>query len=714
MAIDPYANCPGGTGKKIKFCCPDLVQELDQLHHMIESEQRQASLDRIRMLDLKFPGRACLLTAKAQLERALGLNEAAEQTVTQLRGKQPDNPVVLAEAALIEADKHGAVAGVALLQQAIAACGQEFPLAVFETIASIGPMLLNEGHFYAFRGHLLLELQLQPQDEQVWRTLAQVLASPQISPLMKQDLAYEAPATEVPWRSEFEAAALEAARGAWAVAVKKFEALAVREPRAASLWQHLAVLRGWLADEAGMVEALRRFAALDVPLDDAVEAEALAQQIDPQPYDHVEQVVLTFPIRDMEKLIAGTSLDKRIVRLGLDPAQLAGQDQPPPKSAFWLLDRPQPATGVDLPASEVPRIVGRALVFGRETDREARVEIDLPRDDVANAKQLLTAVAPEALGEPTEDVIGKSTRAERILTWNLRLPDDTPPTRVPQLAADHRRRALLDVWPQTKLELLGGKTPTEAAADPNQRIKVLAAILNLELMLDAPEVPELANELRRQLKLPVLETIDPTGVDMNALSLLRFVRVDVKKLTDEQLSDAYEKTLATGLRLALARIAPEVLERPAMESKYERSTIYGMMAGLERDADRVLERLAQARSAAEKAGKSCARWDLEEFVLRLQRQDSREATALLQHLQSKHGNEPGVRQALMQLLYEAGVIGPDGRPTAGAGAGVRAGGSAEAVGMSITGPEPAPGKIWTPGGDAPTGKKTALWTPGMD
>ena len=25
MAIDTYAPCPGGTGKKIKFCCSDLV-----------------------------------------------------------------------------------------------------------------------------------------------------------------------------------------------------------------------------------------------------------------------------------------------------------------------------------------------------------------------------------------------------------------------------------------------------------------------------------------------------------------------------------------------------------------------------------------------------------------------------------------------------------------------------------------------------------------
>ena len=30
MSLDPYAPCPGGTGKKIKFCCPDLVGDLEK------------------------------------------------------------------------------------------------------------------------------------------------------------------------------------------------------------------------------------------------------------------------------------------------------------------------------------------------------------------------------------------------------------------------------------------------------------------------------------------------------------------------------------------------------------------------------------------------------------------------------------------------------------------------------------------------------------
>jgi hypothetical protein len=61
MALDAYSFCPGGTGKKIKFCCPDFLPELQKIDRMLEGEQYMACLQHIeRVRDL--PGnhnRAC-------------------------------------------------------------------------------------------------------------------------------------------------------------------------------------------------------------------------------------------------------------------------------------------------------------------------------------------------------------------------------------------------------------------------------------------------------------------------------------------------------------------------------------------------------------------------------------------------------------------------------------------------------------------------------
>ncbi len=52
MPIDLYSPCPGGTGKKIKFCCPDFVNELNEIERLIEGEQFAACLQRSNSVNL--------------------------------------------------------------------------------------------------------------------------------------------------------------------------------------------------------------------------------------------------------------------------------------------------------------------------------------------------------------------------------------------------------------------------------------------------------------------------------------------------------------------------------------------------------------------------------------------------------------------------------------------------------------------------------------
>ena len=56
MPIDAHSTCPGGTGKKIKFCCTDLLTELQKIERMLEGGQFQACLGHINRLEEKRPG----------------------------------------------------------------------------------------------------------------------------------------------------------------------------------------------------------------------------------------------------------------------------------------------------------------------------------------------------------------------------------------------------------------------------------------------------------------------------------------------------------------------------------------------------------------------------------------------------------------------------------------------------------------------------------
>jgi hypothetical protein len=191
---------------------------------------------------------------------------------------------------------------------------------------------------------------------------------------------------------------------------------------------------------------------------------------------------------------------------------------------------------------------------------------------------------------------------------------------------------------------------------------------------------------------------------------MRLSRVDASKLTDEQLLDLYRRADHYRHVSALRMFAHELLKRPSVERQIERAEVYGTLAHTEPDAEQAIRYLEQARSAAEAAKTTTAPWDLAELSLRLASGEVAEADRLLHHIRDEHMREPGVAQALFQILADAGIIGPDGRPTMPA--------AAEAPGIVVPGAAGAAsesGKIWTPGSEQPaTGKKSALWTPGME
>ncbi len=104
MPIDHYSPCPGGTGKKIKFCCADLLPELEKIDRMVEGEQYVACLDHVNLLDAKTPGRPCLLAWKLTLEQITGQRETAAATLASFIAQHPNNPIALAETALDRAE----------------------------------------------------------------------------------------------------------------------------------------------------------------------------------------------------------------------------------------------------------------------------------------------------------------------------------------------------------------------------------------------------------------------------------------------------------------------------------------------------------------------------------------------------------------------------------------------------------------------------------
>lgn len=717
-SIDPYSPCPCGTGKKVKFCCPELINELNQIQTMLEGGQRQACLDFIEQLEKKHPNKACLITTRALLESALGNDVKAAATLEGFLATNPTNPVALAELALVYAAQRGAVAGIEPLQRALEQETDGISGRVVMSIARLGEMLLMDGQVLSARGHFLLAYVLYPQDEATLQLLARFFAAPTIPLLLKNEQVLDLAPAGVPWQAEFDAAVDGARMGRWWKCADVLKRLSAQAADVPVVWKNLAVLRSWLGDLSGAVTALRKYATLDVTYDDALEAEALAQLLDPAaPADVVDELRATFDVADLDPVLEQLAGDKRVAAFAWQTLGLDFGDQPPPRAGYFLLDRPLPTTGAGIARNDIPRILGRLLLFGRQTDRPARIEAIVRRSELDNLRKALTELLGDKFtpsGEPEK--IDEIPTAEAALSWSWRLPDDVPPAHVRTLIEEQRRDAILNGWANTPLAILDGKSPRAAAADPALKLRTAAAVLLVEQSFVQPTTESVFGELRSQLGLPSLGPIEPKPNDPIGVPYTRMHRLDVAKLSDEDLVRQFNRALQVGARQAIRKLGLTIIERPALKGKLDLAAVYGHLADLEGDGDEALRYIELARKAAEEQKQSTAMWDLDEMELRLRRGEAQEFARLLDHVQSQHIREPGVAQALMQLLYQAGIVDANGRPRAmPGGATVSAGGISAGVA-----PDAAEGgKLWTPGSPetpAPAGgqTKSGLWVPGMD
>lgn len=127
MPLDAYSLCPGGTGKKIKFCCPDFLDELQIIDRMLEGEQYLACLQRVEQLLQRHPDRACLLAMKTTLLRVTGKPEEARAAAAVFLERHPDNTTAMAESAVLTAAEQGGSAAVGTLQRAVSLLGRRDP-----------------------------------------------------------------------------------------------------------------------------------------------------------------------------------------------------------------------------------------------------------------------------------------------------------------------------------------------------------------------------------------------------------------------------------------------------------------------------------------------------------------------------------------------------------------------------------------------------------
>jgi len=709
MAIDAYSQCPGATGKKIKFCCSDFLSELEKIDRMVEGEQYAACLQYIERLREQPANRdrQCLLAYQAMLLRATGQLEAAQTLAAEFLEKYPSNQAALAESAILATLKNDYASAMNYLQKAFAESKGSWSWRTYQAAQMLVQAFFDQGRWLPARALLQFLVIVNKENRNVSQMLTDLLRSASVPLLLKEDPQFPQPPENAPWANGYSQAVSPMMYGDWRSTEANLSALAAEVPDAPEIWRSLAMVRGWLGDSSSCIEALRKYASFDIPLEDAVEAEAEAMLLQESPLgDAVEIMNVTWTVKDIEPLQEALLSDHRLKPIPLDPAAFVEEDSPPPKVACMMFDRPAVESLEGLTFQSMPQYLGQLFLFGRQTDCEARLElVGVTAAELPQIKTTINELAGQWLESREKTVELTSASA----TDDLLQPQWRPPVQLTHrqfhaMIGEYRRDALLNRWPEMKLGTLDGLSPRQAAADDKYRLKLLAAILVLQYYADNVRCSFDLDELRTQLGLPIPEPIDPQPGKINQVPLIRLMQINVEKLSDEALVQAFQRAVGYNFRRAVVKFGKEIIGRPGFATRKERTLAYITLARTEDDLDQALMYVEAGRQASDGPDKSNAMWDLEELSLRFARQEIPEALQLIRHIESSHINEPNVSLVLTQILVEAGLLRPDGTPaipTAHPQAEMAAAGA----------PAAEPGKLWTPGGESSGGGSGKLWVP---
>ncbi len=713
MSLDTYSLCPGGTGKKIKFCCHDLLADLQQLDRMFQGEQYVAALELAGSLLAKHPDRACLLAIQTRLLRHLERFDEAFQVAETFLKHHPDNPIALSERAILTGAREGGVAGLRRLLEAIESSGDELVGRSLEAMAVIAQLLLMEGHVLAARPLLEILIRVDGSNEHALRLYRSMLADPSVPLLLAADFP-ELPVSEGPWRERFDAASHLVGRGRWLSAEPILAALSREFPGEPAIWRELAVVRGRLADEAGCAEAMQSLAATDIPLETAAEAEAAAIHLAGEGLGDVMPVEMAeYQVADADRLMEALASHAQVMAIQPEGGSLPRDETGvPPKGVFVILAEPRRREGADESAEEPnPLAWGEAevLLYGRQTDREARLVLQGVCD--ANRSVIETVLgdfAESGLGEKTASIaVGQLATSERLIErhWRAAMLRGGGDGRDTQALFE----AVIESWAQMPLPYFDGKSFAEVAGAEAWRVKALAALHFLGHWIERLDSRFDMAAVRERFDLPPAPPVELTEPAEQAVSRLfpaHLRRVDPAPLSFRALAVAFGRAQLCRQRLAAYRFAIELIARPTStlsdEDRRARLAALSFLAVWEA-GPKSFEYLKQAREEVEALRLPPSTVLILEAEVHAQSGSWMDFARVFNRLYTSHRHESGVAEALNGFIQRYGSVleqlaaamprGPEGQQPPAA-------------------PAEETSKLWTPDSGTPSGEKPGLWVPG--
>ena len=94
--VDVYDLCPCGSGKKLKFCCAGIIDEMTKINRLQANDQPRQALAAIEKIEKANPENPWVGTVHAEILLSLGQVDEAQSRLDHLLKHHPDHPYVVA------------------------------------------------------------------------------------------------------------------------------------------------------------------------------------------------------------------------------------------------------------------------------------------------------------------------------------------------------------------------------------------------------------------------------------------------------------------------------------------------------------------------------------------------------------------------------------------------------------------------------------------
>lgn len=721
MTVDTYAVCPCGSGKKIKFCkCKDSVGELDRVLKMVEGGQIVPALDRLSKILTEHPDAAWALAVRGRLLLDVREYESLAENAERFIRLQPSNPLALTQRAAAALFRGSLSEANGTLLEALTESGRDVDAFVLDVASVLAFSLAQAGEYLSARVYATLALMAQGYEggQTAMQVLRQLNSAPTISLLLK-GIPEPLPRPEsAEWGERYDEATRLLHSNKVMLAQSKFESLRRTVPQEPAILTGLLTCAIWRGDAAAQSELLLKLSGCEsLDFEQRARYRAMAALTQPEmPELAVPVLQLDADIDQADEVELAMTADARYVALPADmlTSMRASEDDVPPRGGFQILDRDKPDIHQLPPIDQIPEAIGMVFVYGRQTDRAARIEIhDVRKRDLDEVKSRIKNVIGDVeLRETAGDPLPLLAAAQPAIAM---VRFQAKPIEAEKLQVEIAEQRMPQTIASLPLGILGGASLAETAGDDSKLLERTALVRVIEHFDAIAQRGEgILDKLHQLAGVEPLPPLKLTADEVETVNNVDLNRVDPTDLDGEALIYLLQRAQQVSASPAIRHFANRLLnvDLPA-EQLPAKLLAYMSLVNISPEVETAISHLEQAKQFAEQHQLPTADLLLSEVSLRLSAGDMTGFQTTIETLTTRYGREPETMARLQQMLISYGLIRPDGSPRSGPSgpaAGALGGGAESAAGAS---------GIWTPGSGSPaaepaSGGGSKLWIPGMD